>query len=142
MQQQDMENPMDANVKQVMQDCSKGSDEDGMRFPEVIGRLMAAGVERYHADLCRAEKTYYLPNGESHIVPSARIACDPAPDFAATRVEATVRAIQAGKLGYQEFCAEIMAAGCVGYCVSLAGRRAVYYGRTGDCYVEPFPPAS
>src|SRR3546814_5042169 len=95
---QDMENPMDANVKQVMQDCSKGSDEDGMRFPEVIGRLMAAGVERYHADLCRAEKTYYLPNGESHIVPSARIACDPAPDFAATRVEATVRAIQDGKL--------------------------------------------
>ena len=27
---------------------------------------MQVGVERYHADLLRAEKIYYLPSGESH----------------------------------------------------------------------------
>lgn len=31
--------------------------------------------------------------------------------------------------------------GCVGYHVSLAGRRAVYYGRSGETHVEQFPPA-
>jgi hypothetical protein len=33
-------------------------------------------------------------------------------------------------------------ASCVGYMVPLAGRRAVYYGRTGESYVEPFPAAA
>lgn len=57
-------------------------------------------------------------------------------------VEAAIRAIQAGQIGYKEFCARIMRAGCVSYIVSLAGRRAVYYGRTGDFHIEPFPHAA
>jgi glutamate-1-semialdehyde 2,1-aminomutase len=35
-----------------------------------------------------------------------------------------------------EFCEQIAAARCVGYMVSLAGRRAVHYGRTAEVYVE------
>jgi hypothetical protein len=31
-----------------------------------VTKLMQVGVERYHADLLRAEKIYYLPSGESH----------------------------------------------------------------------------
>ena len=32
-------------------------------------------------------------------------------------------------------------AGCVGYMAFMAGRRVVYYGRTGDSHVEWFPDA-
>ena len=103
---------------------------------------MAVGTERYHTDLIRGEKTYYLPSGESHVVAHAWAAHAPARDFSASGVEAAVRAVQAKQIRYREFCERIGAAGCVGYFVSLDGRRAVYYGRTGDNYVEPFPGAN
>ena len=54
-------------------------------------------------------------------------------------VMAAIGAIQQGQIRYREFCARIAASGCVGYLVSLAGRRAVYYGRTGETHVEYFP---
>jgi hypothetical protein len=36
----------------------------------------------------------------------------------------------------------VLEAGCVGYIASMAGRRVVYYGRTGDNHVEWFPGAT
>jgi uncharacterized protein YbcV (DUF1398 family) len=130
---------MQANVISTMQECTDASDQDRTSFPEVVMKLMQAGVERYHADLLRAEKIYYLPSGESHRVPAAHVEATPAAAFAADGVAAAVRAIQQNKIQYREFCERIAQAGCVGYMVSLAGRCAVYYGRTGDSYVEPFP---
>lgn len=130
---------MDARTKDALEECTRASNEERITFPEVVGKLMDVGAERYHTDLIRAEKTYYLPNGESHVVSQVRIAQAPAQTFSAMKVEAAVRAIQAKQIQYREFCERIGAAGCVGYIVSLAGRRAVYYGRTGDSYIEPFP---
>jgi uncharacterized protein YbcV (DUF1398 family) len=112
-----------------------------MTFPQVVMALMQAGVERYHTDLCRAEKIYYLPDGRSYLVGAEAVHGTPSQHFSADGVAAAVHTIQAGKLSYAQFCEAIVAAGCVGYIVSLAGRRAVYYGRTGETYVEPFPPA-
>ncbi len=53
-----------------------------------------------------------------------------------------MRAVQGGRIRYREFCARIAAAGCVGYFVSIPGRRAVYYGRTADSHTEWFPGAA
>ena len=132
---------MDAHVKEIVAECTRGSDEERLTFPAVVGKLMQAGVERYRADLCRSEKTYYMSDGESHVVPAAKIDGVAAQIFSAAGVETAVRAIQAGKITYKDFCARIAAAGCVDYTVSIAGRRAIYFGRTGDFYVEPFPSA-
>jgi uncharacterized protein YbcV (DUF1398 family) len=65
----------------------------------------------------------------------------PPDDFSAERVEAAIRAIQGGAIKYKTFCKNILDAGCVGYLVSIAGRRAIYYSRTGDMHVEFFPGA-
>ena len=100
---------------------------------------MELGVEQYHADLRRAEKTYYLPDGQSYIVACAGLAAAPAQDFSASAVEAAIRAIQSRAITYKEFCDRIAAAGCVGYFVSMSGSRAVYFGRTIEMHVEPFP---
>jgi len=62
--------------------------------------------------------------------------------FSAGEVETAIRAIQASRIDYKGFCEDILAAGCVGYHVSLAGRRAVYYGRTSEMHVEMFPGAT
>lgn len=130
---------MDEAVRRIVAECTRGSDEGRMPFPEVARRLVAAGVERYHADLSRAEKIYYLPDGSSHAVPCAPLDRPAAAAFRPAGVDAAVRASQAGAISYAHFCEAIAEAGCVGYLVTFAGRRAVYYGRTGETHVEPFP---
>ena len=59
-------------------------------------------------------------------------------DFKGDIVQQAVHAIQQGEIGYRAFCERIADAGCVGYFVSLAGKRAVYYGRTLAAHVEWF----
>lgn len=132
---------MDPQTVNVINACTRGSDEERMSFPQIIADLKSVGVERYHADLCRNEQTYYLPCGESLGTPIAFSTTTPAAAFSAEGVVAALRAIQARQITYHAFCDRIAAAGCVGYLVSLPGRRAVYYGRTGESYVEHFPAA-
>jgi uncharacterized protein YbcV (DUF1398 family) len=126
----------------VMQECSTRSHAGTIPFPEVVGKLTAAGVERYHADLCRGERTYYMPNGDSHI---DLVGAEPEPiaqQFTESGVVAALRAIQRGEILYLEFLRRIQAAGCCDYFVLIAGRRALYFGRKGEVYEELFPSAS
>jgi uncharacterized protein YbcV (DUF1398 family) len=132
---------MDTHVRDAVVEATRASDQERVTFGEVVMKLMQAGVERYHADLLRGEKTYYLPNGESEVVAGEPIGDAPAREFSAAGVDMAVRDIQAGRIEYRTFCARIAQAGCVGYHVSLAGQRAVYYGRTADCHIEWFPGA-
>ena len=132
---------MGMHFKDIVHECTTGSDNGTLNFPQVVAMLMAAGVERYHADLSRSERTYYLPDGTSEVVPGHMVATSAGETFAAEDIVAALRAIQAKDIGYAEFCERIAAAGCVGYVVSLVGRRVVYSGRSGDFYVEKFPGA-
>ena len=131
---------MDGHVKDVVREMSKASDEERITFPEVVKALMETGVERYHADLVAGRKTYYLPDGDFEEVTVHKVG-GAAAAFSAKGIEKAVSAIQRQAIAYREFCRQIADASCVGYFVSLAGRRAVYYGRTGDEHVEWFPGA-
>ncbi len=122
----------------VAQECTQISDQELVSFPVVVGKLMAAGVERYRADMVRCEKIYFMPDGSSVVTPAHRSPM-PAQAFSAAAVDAAVRAIQRGEIQYLEFCSRIAAAGCVEYIVSLVGRQAIYFGRTGESHIEPFP---
>jgi uncharacterized protein YbcV (DUF1398 family) len=132
---------MSPEAKAVMAECTSGSDDGSLSFPQVVAKLITAGVESYQTDLLRSEKTYYMSNGESHIVSAKMIEADPPDGFSAAGVEAAVRSIQSGEIAYTEFCARILAAGCVSYQVFLSGRLVIYTGRSGDSVVEPFPAA-
>lgn len=136
-----MKSQVSDTVLETLNTCTRASDSGTMAFPRIVQALSAAGVERYHADLVRAEKTYYLPDGRSATIANDEVAEIPADSFCAAGVEAAIRASQAGAIDYKTFCKRVVGAGCVGYHVSLAGRRAVYYGRTGDLHVEWFPGA-
>lgn len=133
---------MKPEISEIVKACSRASDEGRESFGAIVMRLMDAGVERYHADLVRAEKTYYLPSGESETVANDAVDVMPAAAFSAPAMQAAVKAAQAGEIAYKTFCARALGAGCAGYIVSMAGRRVVYYGRTGDMHVEHFPGAS
>ncbi len=49
---------MNAEQTQVIQGCARGVLTGDLTFPEIVGRLAAIGVERYHADYSRQEITY------------------------------------------------------------------------------------
>jgi uncharacterized protein YbcV (DUF1398 family) len=132
---------MNAEQTRVVQDCAKGSLAGELAFPEVVGRLIAVGVERYHADYSRQEITYYLPDGDSVVVPAPHAPHATGTEFSASAVEAAVRQSQRNEHAYIDFIRKTMAAGCVGYFVQITGRRAIYFGRKGESHVEHFPPA-
>lgn len=131
---------MNAEQTAVIEECARGSLTAELTFPQIVGKLAAIGVERYHADYTRQETTYYLPDGESLVVPLPHPAQETAMEFQAAVVEAAVRQSQRNEHTYLEFVRKTMAAGCVGYFVQITGRRVIYFGRTGESHVEHFPP--
>src|SRR5262245_5484602 len=133
---------MHADHANLLQKCAQGALSGELTFPEIVGRLAAVGVERYHADYSRQEITYYLPDGDSLVVAPPHPAHPTAAAFSSQAVEAAVHQSQRNEHTYQEFVRKTMAAGCVGYFVQIAGRRVLYFGRNGECHVEHFPGAA
>lgn len=124
----------------AIEECIRLSFADKITFPEVVKKLAAIGIERYHADLGRLENTYYSLSGE--IVQHALPLKDPpviAEEFAQAGVVEALRAIQSRKIDYGEFLLRIMTAGAASYDVYFGGRKAIYSGRKGEFYVENFP---
>jgi uncharacterized protein YbcV (DUF1398 family) len=111
----------------------------GTPFPVVVEKLAGAGVAAYTADLIALRNTYYGVATESTDEPMP-LAGGPAiaSTFDPAAVEASVRAIQQKKIGYADFLRQIMSAGCARYSVFIAGRKAMYFGRNGEFYTEPF----
>ncbi len=102
---------------------------------------MEAGFESYAVDFRRARATYYLSEGESIELPTHAIETSVAPTFDGQALQAAIREAQQLVPGYtyKGFCEKAASAGCAGYVVSFAGRRALYVGRTAETHVEHFP---
>jgi uncharacterized protein YbcV (DUF1398 family) len=120
-------------------ECTKMSFAD-VPFPEVIKRLGGAGVRSYRADLVRRHTLYYGGDGETYDSPLPLTEAAPVgDDFSEADVTASVRAIQRGEIAYDDFLRRIMRAGCASYCVFIAGRKVIYFGKDGAFYLKPFP---
>jgi len=126
---------------QTIEDCMTASFAD-TPFPEVVRRLVGAGVTSYTADLISLRNTYYDADAAAYDEPlPLKNGPAIAPAFDSAAVAASVKAIQGGEIGYAEFLRRVMGAGCSHYEVFITGRKAMYFGRGGDFYTEPFPTA-
>jgi uncharacterized protein YbcV (DUF1398 family) len=132
---------MDARLTDIARRCLNGAETDSMTFPQIVGTLMQEGFEGYAIDFRRASATYYLPDGDSVVLPTHRGEVPVAGTLDVATLQAAIREAQQLVPGYTYagFCAKVMAAGCAGYIVSFPGRRVVYYGRTAETHVEHFP---
>ena len=111
-------------------------------FPEVVGRLMAAGVEYYHVDYVALRKTFYAADGAAMVTPIDYEGLPPvAAEFAAEAVRADILDSQRNGQTYRDFTRRAMAAGVQGYFAFLRGQRVTYLGRQGDQHTEWFPGA-
>ncbi len=132
---------MNSDQIKIAEECAKWSAAGTINFAEVIGCLKNAGIERYHADYCRMETTYYTSAGDSCVVPMGHESASIAETFSAARVEAAVRQSQRGEIKYQQFTQHALASGCVGYFVQITGQCVQYFGRNGEIHTEWFPGA-
>ncbi|RYE71554.1 MAG: DUF1398 domain-containing protein [Oxalobacteraceae bacterium] len=132
---------MDAERIAVAEICLNAAHDGSLGFPQIIGKLVAAGFEGYAVDYRRNSQTFYLPDGDNVELAMAPSSGAVAATFESAQVEALVRWAQADgpDYSYAAFCERVKAAGCAGYLVSFLGRRVVYYGRTAETHVELFP---
>ncbi|KRB80773.1 hypothetical protein ASE00_17255 [Sphingomonas sp. Root710] len=132
---------MTEEQKAVALACLRGAEDDSIAFPDGVGRLLAAGFERYAIDYARATAFYYLPSGESVELSANRIdaVIGERLDVIALRAAITEAQANGPDYSYARFSMKAMTAGCAGYLVSFSGRRALYWGRTGETHVEHFP---
>ncbi|MGJ4965478.1 DUF1398 domain-containing protein [Bradyrhizobium sp. HKCCYLRH3061] len=132
---------MDTDRISIAKTCLDAAHDGSLSFPEIVGRLMAAGFEGYTVDYRCNTQTCYLPDGDHATLAMQPSAGRVAPAFDAREIAHLVRWAQANPADYNyvAFCEKAKAAGCAGYLVSFAGRRVVYFGRTAETHVEHFP---
>lgn len=125
----------------LLDQCTTGAFDGTVPFPETIRLITADGVEWYSANLIFGMKTYYGADLSHHqtrwpdwTTPQIANA------FSTGGVNAAIRASQARQIDYRTFLQRIANAGVVYYTVHLLGRKAIYFGRHGDSFTEPFPP--
>lgn len=132
---------MDAERVSIAKTCLDSAHDGSLSFPEIVGRLIAAGFEGYMVDYRCHRQTYYLPDGDSVTMDMQPPAGNVAAAFDAAEIERLVRWAQANPAdySYMAFSEKAKAAGCAGYLVSFLGRRVVYFGRNAQTHVEHFP---
>lgn len=130
---------MNESTHAVIQSTFDASNRGAIHFGQVIGQLVAAGVESFHVDYRSGRSTYYLPDGSTFDFHLERPRHGIADAFDTDAVRAAILGAQQGRVMYPEFKTLSQRAGCVAYTVWIAGRRVVYVGRRGETHIERFP---
>jgi uncharacterized protein YbcV (DUF1398 family) len=111
-------------------------------FPEVVARLLGAGVEYYHVDYIRLRKTFYGAGDDMVVTPIDYEGLPPVSrEFSTEAVRADILDSQRNGQHYRDFTRRAMEAGVQSYFAFLRGQRVTYLGRQGDQHVEWFPGA-
>ncbi len=126
------------NISQLGQATVTGA----VPFPEVVGKLIAEGVEYYHVDYASLQLHFYGSEGGVVVVPLLLGALQPiAPSLDKAALRAAIGDSQQNGQKFKEFSRRAVEAGVAGYFAFLSGKRVTYLGRQGDQHVEWFPGA-
>lgn len=114
-----------------------------MPFPEIVGKLIAEGVEYYHVDYASLQIHFYGIEGGVVVVPLLLGAVQPiAPRFEKAALRAAIVDSQKNGQKFKDFSRRAVEAGVAGYFAFLSGQRVTYFGRQGEQHVEWFPGAN
>ncbi len=127
------------NTKIITETARKTLDGK-MSFPEVVGQLLAAGVEYYHVDYVGLRKTFYSAEGDAVVTPINYEGLPPvATDFDTAALRADILDSQRNGQKFRDFTRRAMTAGAQAYFAFLRGQRVTYFGRQGEQHTECFP---
>ncbi len=130
---------MNADTVQKMARATLTGD---LPFPEIVGNLIAQGVEYYRIDYAAQQMAFYSAAGSLVLAP---LCIDDLPavatDFDAPALQAAILDSQRHGQKFRQFSHRAVQAGVQGYYAFLRGQRVVYLGRQGEQHTEWFPGA-
>ena len=116
--------------------------DGSLPFPQIVGELIAHGVEYYHVDYAAKSFTFYSAAGATVSAALSFEGLPPiSPDWDGNALKEAILDSQQNGQKYRQFCVRAMSAGVQGYFAFLRGQRVTYLGRNGDHHVEWFPGA-
>ena len=119
---------------------AKATLDGSMPFPEIVGKLIAAGVEYYHVDYATSTFTFYSVSGPAVTAPLAfEDLPSTAENFDVVALKAAILDSQQHGQKFPAFCRRALLAGVQGYFAFLRGQRVTYLGRQGEQHIEWFP---
>lgn len=111
-------------------------------FPDIVGKLMAEGVEYYRVDYVARQMMFHSAAGSVVVAPLSFEALPAvAANFDSTALKAAIVDSQQHGQHFRQFSQRAMQAGVQGYYAFLRGQRVTYLGRQGDQHTEWFPGA-
>ena len=125
----------------IIHDVLSESQAGKLIFPEVVRRLLAAGVESYFCDLAVGKEIFYLSDGTTHEETMTLARGAIAQEFSSSGIIAAIRGAQTDNIRYPEFVRQATQAGVIAYWAFLTGKKVIYFGRKGEMHVEEFPGA-
>jgi len=121
---------------------AKSTLDGSMPFPQIVGNLIAEGVEYYHVDYANHSFTFYSSKGSTVIAPLPFEGLPSISEvFDAAALKAAILDSQQHGQKFRAFCERAIRAGVKGYFAFLCGKRVTYFGRQGDQHTEWFPGA-
>ncbi len=128
-------------MQDVIHEVMTRTQAGEMTFPEVVQKMLGAGVESYYVDYAMGDERIYMADGstrsEAMTLPRRSVAAE----FSAAGLVEAIRGAQADTIRYPEFTRRAVDAGVIGYWAYLTGKKVVYFGRKGEMHVEEFPRA-
>jgi uncharacterized protein YbcV (DUF1398 family) len=111
-------------------------------FPEIVGKLLADGVEYYRIDYVARQMSFYSTAGSVVLAPlSFENLPSVAADFDGPALRAAILDSQRNGQEFRQFSHRAVQAGVQGYYAFLRGQRVTYLGRQGEQHIEWFPGA-
>lgn len=127
------------NAKEIAK-LAQATLNGSMPFPEIVGKLIANGVEYYHVDYAAGAFSFYSASGA--VVPAPLLfkgLPQISEHFDAALLKAAILDSQQHGQTFRAFCERAVKAGVQGYFAFLRGKRVTYFGRQGDQHTEWFP---
>ena len=126
-----------------IRELGKATLSGSLPFPDIVGKLMAEGVEYYHVDYVALQMCFYSAEGAVVLVPLSfeRLPAIAA-EFDGPALREAILDSQWNGQKFRDFSRRAAAAGVAGYFAHLRGQRVTDVGRQGDQHVEWFPGAN
>jgi uncharacterized protein YbcV (DUF1398 family) len=109
-------------------------------FPVLAEVLRQAGVQMNRWSLPSCQSVYLMKEG-SVVQQGAPLltGVQEIPKFDRDALMSALRTDQEGRSTFPEFLQAVWKAGVIGYDADFIGRKVIYYGATGESYMEEYP---
>ena len=126
----------------LVQRMARATLAGNLPFPEIVGSLLAEGVEYYHIDYIALQMSFYSRAGSVVVAPlTFENLPSVASDFDGPALRAAILDSQRNGQEFRQFSQRAVQAGVQSYYAFLRGQRVTYLGRQGEQHIEWFPGA-